>query len=91
MNGGHSAMKQRTKYSKRILAVLLAVMMLLAAALAGGEWPLAGRAIAGFIFLIFTTPVAAHLLARAAVISGQSPGREGMRRKKARGAEKAQI
>lgn len=31
MNGGHSAMKQRTKYSKRILAVLLAVMMLLAA------------------------------------------------------------
>lgn len=32
MNGGHSAMKQRTKYSKRILAVLLAVMMLLAAA-----------------------------------------------------------
>ncbi len=66
-------------------------LMLLAAALAGGEWPLAGRAIAGFIFLIFTTPVAAHLLARAAVISGQSPGREGMRRKKARGAEKARI
>lgn len=66
-------------------------LMLVAAAMAGGEWPLAGRAIAGFIFLIFTTPVAAHLLARAAVISGQSPGREGMRRKKARAAEKAQT
>lgn len=32
MNGGYSAMRKRTKYSKRILAVLLAVMMLLAAA-----------------------------------------------------------
>ncbi len=32
MNGGHSAMKQRTKYSKRFLAVLLAMLMLLAAA-----------------------------------------------------------
>lgn len=65
-------------------------LMLLAAALSGGEWPLATRAIAGFIFLIFTTPVAAHLLARAAVISGQSPGREGMRRKKAKKAPERQ-
>lgn len=32
MNGGYSAMKQRTKYSKRFLAVLLAMLMLLAAA-----------------------------------------------------------
>lgn len=31
MNGGHSVMRKRTKYSKRILAVLLAVMMLFAA------------------------------------------------------------
>lgn len=32
MNGGYSAMKQRTKFSKRFLAVLLAMLMLLAAA-----------------------------------------------------------
>lgn len=45
-------------------------LLLLAVAIASAELGLITRAIAGVAFLILTTPVSAHLLARASVIAG---------------------
>jgi multicomponent Na+:H+ antiporter subunit G len=36
--------------------------------------PVILRAIIGILFLVLTTPVSAHLLARAAYLSGHRPG-----------------
>lgn len=45
-------------------------LLLVAIAVASAELGLITRAIAGVIFLILTTPVSAHLLARASVLAG---------------------
>lgn len=45
-------------------------LILLAVAFASGDWSIAVRSIIGLLFLIFTAPVSAHLLARAALRSG---------------------
>ncbi|MGL1922069.1 MAG: monovalent cation/H(+) antiporter subunit G [Hyphomicrobiales bacterium] len=45
-------------------------LLLIAVAVASAEVGLITRSIAGVIFLILTTPVSAHLLARASVIAG---------------------
>lgn len=46
---------------------------LLALALASGEGSVILRAVLGILFLLLTTPVAAHLLARAAYRAGHQP------------------
>jgi len=48
-------------------------LILLAAAFASGDWAIAVRCVLGFVFLIATSPVSAHLLARAALRSGVAP------------------
>jgi multicomponent Na+:H+ antiporter subunit G len=48
-------------------------LLLVAAGLYSGELSVLARAIAGFFFLILTTPVSAHLLARASIIAGNNP------------------
>jgi multicomponent Na+:H+ antiporter subunit G len=50
-------------------------LMLLALAVLAGDFAVASRAIAGFVFFLLTAPVAAHLLAKAAYSAGhrQSP------------------
>lgn len=48
-------------------------LMLLALALGSGELGVALRALAGIGFILLTTPVAAHLLAKAALDAGQEP------------------
>lgn len=45
-------------------------LLLLATGLGSEDPAILGRAIAGFIFFILTAPVSAHLLARAAHLSG---------------------
>ena len=45
----------------------------LGVAFASGDWAIATRCVLGFLFLIFTSPVSAHLLARAAMRSGTTP------------------
>lgn len=45
-------------------------LLLLGVAVASAELGLITRSIAGVLFLILTTPVSAHLLARASVIAG---------------------
>lgn len=45
-------------------------LLLLAVAIASAELGLITRSIAGVSFLVLTTPVSAHLLARASVIAG---------------------
>lgn len=47
--------------------------ILLAVALAGFDGPVALRATLGILFLLLTTPIAAHLLARAAFHVGVLP------------------
>ena len=47
--------------------------ILLAVALAGFDGPVALRAILGILFVLLTTPIAAHLLARAAFHAGVMP------------------
>lgn len=47
--------------------------ILLAVALVGADAAVAMRAIMGILFLILTTPVSAHLLARAAFHAGVQP------------------
>ncbi len=49
-------------------------LLLLAAGLHSGEMAVFARALAGFVFFILTAPVAAHLLARAAHITGYRLG-----------------
>ena len=48
-------------------------LILLAVAFASGDWAIAIRCVLGFLFLILTSPVSAHLLARSALRSGTSP------------------
>lgn len=48
-------------------------LILLGVAFAAGDWSVSARAILGFLFLIATSPVSAHLLARAALKSGVKP------------------
>ncbi|GAP08116.1 MAG TPA: Na+/H+ antiporter subunit G [Anaerolinea thermolimosa] len=51
-------------------ATLGAGLMLGATALAFGEFSVATRALATIVFLLITTPVAAHMIARAAYFDG---------------------
>lgn len=48
-------------------------LMLLGVALASGDSAIVLRALLGALFLALTTPVSAHLLARAAIKSGHLP------------------
>ena len=48
-------------------------LILLAVACMAGDWAIAVRCVLGFVFLILTSPVSAHLLARAALRTGTSP------------------
>lgn len=48
-------------------------LILLGLAVASGDWAIAIRCVLGFFFLILTSPVSAHLLARAALRSGITP------------------
>jgi multicomponent Na+:H+ antiporter subunit G len=48
-------------------------LILLAVALAAGDAAIIFRAVAGILFLVLTTPVSAHLLARSAYSAGFRP------------------
>ncbi len=48
-------------------------LLLTAIALVSFDGAIILRAIAGFVFLLLTAPVAAHLLARAAFLTGHKP------------------
>jgi multicomponent Na+:H+ antiporter subunit G len=48
-------------------------LMLIGIAVASTDGSVALRAIAGFVFILLTTPVSAHLLARAAYLAGCRP------------------
>jgi multicomponent Na+:H+ antiporter subunit G len=48
-------------------------LVLLAVAFAALDLAVIFRAIAGILFLFLTTPISAHLLARAALLTGQRP------------------
>jgi multicomponent Na+:H+ antiporter subunit G len=50
------------------------ILVLLGVAFAAGEPAVAARCVLGFLFLILTGPVSAHLLARSAFRSGTAPG-----------------
>lgn len=47
--------------------------VLLAVAFAAFDLPIALRALGGIAFIVLTSPIAAHLLARAAYLSGDRP------------------
>jgi multicomponent Na+:H+ antiporter subunit G len=47
--------------------------MLLALAIYAGELAVVTRAVAAFLFLLLTAPIAAHLLVRAAYFVGHKP------------------
>jgi len=53
--------------------VLGAGLLLAAVAIVSVDLAVAVRAVSGIVFLVLTTPVSAHLLARAAFRSGQRP------------------
>jgi multicomponent Na+:H+ antiporter subunit G len=48
-------------------------LILLAVGVASGDWAIAIRCVMGLLFLVLTSPVSAHLLARAALRTGISP------------------
>jgi multicomponent Na+:H+ antiporter subunit G len=48
-------------------------LILLGVAFASGDWAIAIRCVLGLVFLVVTSPVSAHLLARAAIMTGTSP------------------
>jgi multicomponent Na+:H+ antiporter subunit G len=48
-------------------------LILLGAAFASGDWGIAIRCLLGLVFLLVTSPVSAHLLARAALRTGTGP------------------
>jgi multicomponent Na+:H+ antiporter subunit G len=50
-------------------------LILLAVAFASADWAIAVRCVLGFLFLILTSPVSAHLLARSALRSGTTPNK----------------
>lgn len=51
-------------------------LILLAVALHSQDAAVALRAVLGIIFILLTTPLSAHLLAKASYISGCKPGKE---------------
>lgn len=55
-------------------------LLLIAAGCHSGDLAVTARAVAGFFFLILTSPVSAHLLARAAIIAGYNPDQQRHRR-----------
>ena len=48
-------------------------LILLAVGVASADWAIALRCVMGFLFLILTSPVSAHLLARSALRTGTRP------------------
>ena len=48
-------------------------LILLAVVFAAGDWAIAVRCVLGFLFLVLTSPVSAHLLARSALKAGTTP------------------
>ena len=48
-------------------------LILLAVAFAAADWAIAVRCVLGFLFLVLTSPVSAHLLARSALKAGTTP------------------
>jgi multicomponent Na+:H+ antiporter subunit G len=48
-------------------------LVLLAIAVSAFDLPIALRALAGIVFLLLTSPISAHLLARAAYLAGTVP------------------
>lgn len=56
-------------------------LLLLAAGLYSASLPVAARALAGFLFLVLTSPVSAHLLARSSIIAGNNPYEQRHRRR----------
>jgi len=48
-------------------------VLLITLALYSGQFDVVTRALAGFVFLLLTAPVSAHLLARASYIAGYRP------------------
>lgn len=48
-------------------------LILIAVGLESADWAVAARCVLGLTFLVLTSPVSAHLLARAALKSGVSP------------------
>jgi len=53
--------------------VVGAGLVLVAVALISAEGPVVLRAVLGIVFLLLSTPISAHLLARAAYKAGESP------------------
>jgi len=51
-------------------------LILLAVAVLGQDAAIAVRAVIGIVFLLLTTPLSAHLLARASYLAGYKPGNE---------------
>jgi len=51
-------------------------LILLAVAVLGQDAAIAVRAVIGIVFLLLTTPLSAHLLARASYLAGYKPGSE---------------
>lgn len=60
-------------------------LLLVAAGLYSGDPAVIARSVAGFFFLILTTPVSAHLLARASIIAGNNPQEHKLRTQKKAG------
>ena len=63
----------QTNYAASKAGVVGAGLILLAVAAAAFDAAVALRAVLGIVFLILSTPVSAHLLARAAFKAGQKP------------------
>ncbi len=51
-------------------------LLLVASGCGSGEAGLTLRALAGFFFLVLTSPVSAHLLARSAIMAGMNPDQQ---------------
>ncbi|MBB4065759.1 monovalent cation/H(+) antiporter subunit G [Gellertiella hungarica] len=60
-------------------------LLLIAAGIHTGDAGLAARAVAGFFFLILTSPVSAHLLARAFIVTGNRPDLSRLRHRNRKG------
>ncbi len=60
-------------------------LLLVAAGIYSGDLAVLARSVAGFFFLILTTPISAHLLARASIIAGNNPQEHKLRNQKKSG------
>lgn len=60
-------------------------LLVVAAGIWSGDPGVLARCIAGFFFLILTTPVSAHLLARASIAVGYNPQEHKLRNRKKSG------